>query len=288
MNQVSWIILLIFLIPAVGLLAWSVLSGSIIRVPPGQLGLVLLRGRPTGRTLRPGLNFVFTFFRRVVVLYPSIELTYRAGESAATEPSVLSSSGPALDLWLGDHTRASLFYVVRFRLPPDQLRLVHERLGPYGIFGFVRDKSALVLADALSEDGVEVDDLLGSSVLRTGPRLAEALSVALAADGLELSEFGLRVLDLGRTGEVIQATARARHELRLEAASAETRRASALNDAALSTTSEEVAGTAWRYRKRDLWLDLAHRPNVPVLVPTDSDAPTPAPQQIQNPGGGPA
>ena len=285
MSQASWIILLVFLIPAVGLLVWVLVSGSIIRIPSGQLGLVLQRGRPTGRTLLPGVNFVFAFFRRLVVLYPSIELTYRAGESATTEPSALSSSGPALDLWLGDRTRASLFYVVRFRLPPDQLRVVHERLGPQGIFGFVRDKSALVLADALSDDGVEVDDLLGSAVLSTGPRLAEVLSSALAAEGLELNEFGLRVLDLGRTGEVIQATARARHELQLEAASAETRRASAVNDVALSTTSEEVAGTAWRYRKRDLWLDLAHRPNVPVLVPTDSDSSTPIPQQNQTDGG---
>ena len=285
MSPAGWIILLFFVVPAIGLLVWSVLAGSIIRVPSGWLGLVLLRGRPTDRTVRPGVNFVFTLFRRIVVLYPSVELTYRAGESATRETSVLSSSGPTLDLWLGDRTRASLLYIVRFRLPPDQLRAVHERLGPQGIFGFVRDKSAFVLTDLLSEDGIGVDDLLGSAMLQTGPRLAESLSAALADDGIEVTEFGLRAMDLGRTGDVIQATARARHEQRLEAASAETRRASALNDAALSTTSAEVARSAWRYRKLDFWLDLAHRPSVPVIVPTGEDSSTPVSEQESAAGG---
>lgn len=286
LNTISSVILSIFVIAAVGVLAYVVVTSSIVRIPAGQLGLVLVRGRPTGRTLEPGVNFVFTIFRRIVVLYPSIELTYRAGETSTTEAPALSSGGPALDLWLGDRTRASLYYVVRFRLPADHLERVHERLGPQGIFGYVRDKSALVLAEALSEDGVQVDDLLGSAVLQTGPRLAEAVSSALADEGLQVREFGLRVLDLGRTGDVIQATARTRHELQLEAASAEKRRASADNDAALSTASEAVAGTAWRYRKLDLWLDLAHRQNLPVLIPTEQESSASAPLQEPAAGGG--
>ena len=73
MSPVAWIILLVIVIPMVGLLAWVIISASIVRIPPGRLGLLLERGRPTDTVLTPGPHFVFTLRRRTVEEYPAVE-----------------------------------------------------------------------------------------------------------------------------------------------------------------------------------------------------------------------
>ena len=80
MTTIGWIILGILLIPAIGLLVWVVLSASFVRVPTGRNALLLVRGRPTDTTLPPGLHFIFALRRRMVVTYPSVELSYRLAE----------------------------------------------------------------------------------------------------------------------------------------------------------------------------------------------------------------
>jgi hypothetical protein len=69
----------------------------------------------------------------------------------------------------------------------------------------------------------------------------------------------LGTVDFGRTGEVIQATVRARHELEREQAEAATRLARALNDADLQQKMTTSGEAAWRYRETDLWRDLVQR-----------------------------
>ena len=69
----------------------------------------------------------------------------------------------------------------------------------------------------------------------------------------------LGTIDFGRTGEVIQATVRARHELEREQAEAATRLARALNDADLQQKMTSTGEAAWRYRETDLWRDLVQR-----------------------------
>ena len=63
----------------------------------------------------------------------------------------------------------------------------------------------------------------------------------------------------GRTGEVIQATLRARHELEREQAEAPTRLARASNDADLQQNLTLSNEDAWRYRETDLWGELVQR-----------------------------
>src|SRR3954462_7757811 len=131
-----------------------------VRIPSGSLGLLLVKGRATDTTLSPGAHFVPALRRRMVVEYPSVELTYRAGETGAV--GALESIGPAVQIALGDRTTAVIPYTVRFTLIPDQLRLVHERFGPDGVMGIVRDESARAVTAVLSAEEVGVDSLFGS------------------------------------------------------------------------------------------------------------------------------
>ncbi|HEY5978450.1 MAG TPA: SPFH domain-containing protein [Microlunatus sp.] len=282
MTTIGWIILAILLIPAIGLLVWVVLSASFVRVPPSHYALLLVRGHPTDTTLPPGLHFVFALRRRMVVTYPSVELSYRAGGvSGPADRAGLDCVGEAVPVVLGDRVEATVGYTVRFRLRPDGLRSFHERFGPDGIFGIVRDESALVLSTALGRSGTGVTDLLGEAREVSQAAVADDLAVGLAKDGLELASFVFGAIDLGRTGEVIQAVSRAPHELAQEQAMAAVRAAQAQHDAELVATDSDP----WRYRETDLWRELIARreilnvalqsgpriPGAPGAVPLEDD-----------------
>ena len=258
MSPLAWIILLVIVIPMVGLLAWVIISASIIRIRPGRLGLLLERGRPTDTVLTPGPHFVFTLRRRTVEEYPAVEMAYRAGAPDDATESDLEKAGPVLRLTLGDRTVASVPYTVRFRLRTDQLRLVHERFGAAGIFGIVRDESSRAVTTAMGDPAVTVEDLFGPAREQCQETVAAAVRERLQRDGIDVTDFVLGAVDLGRTGEVIQATVRARHELDQEQAEAATRLARALNDADLQVRANP-AGEAWRYRETDLLRDLVQR-----------------------------
>lgn len=90
-------------------------------------------------------------------------------------------------------------------------------------------------------------------------RLADAVRAVLEAEGIKMTGFVLGAVGLGKTGEVIQATIRARYELERERAEAATRAARALNDADLEQRLGPPGDTAWRYRETDLWRDLVER-----------------------------
>ena len=92
--------------------------------------------------------------------------------------------------------------------------------------------------------------------------------------------FVLGGIDLGRTGEVIQAVSRAPHELDYEQAMAAVRLAQATHDAELVA----VDGDPWRYRETDLWRELIARreilnvglqggPRVPGAAPGSDSGP---------------
>lgn len=261
MTTIGWIILLILVVPALGLLAWVLLSSSFVRIPSGRLGLVMFRGRPTGRpALQPGAHFVPTLWRRTIEVYPSIEMSFRAGGSAEPiDQEGLDSYGPPVELFLGDRTYASIGYTIRYRLMPDRLRRVHERFGPQGISGLVRDESAAVITMALGRAEVSVDDLYGSARQVCQEAVAAEVGAALAEEGIELTALRLRSVDLGRTGDAIQAAARARHDLEQENAAAAVRLAAAGNDLELQRQTGAEEGSAWRYREMDLWRELILR-----------------------------
>jgi regulator of protease activity HflC (stomatin/prohibitin superfamily) len=258
-STAGWIIVLVVVLPIVGWLVWLLLAASFGRVPSGSLGLLMVKGRATDTALLPGGHFVAALRRHMIEEYPSVEPAYRAGGPDGTGKPELNQSGPPLQVTLGDRTTALLSLTVRFRLLPERLRLVHERLGPQGFFGVVRDETNRAVTTVLGDPEIGLDSLFGPAREKCQERLHAAAAAALSADGIDLSSLLLGVVDLGRTGEVIQATARAPYELERERAEAATRTARALNDADLQQHMTSSSTGAWRYRETDLWRDLVQR-----------------------------
>ena len=275
MSTLAWIIFLILILPAIGLLVWIILAASLVRVPSGSLGLVMSRGKATDRTLPPGGHFVFALRRVIIEEYPSVELAYRADGLGDTEQvgfkrslgdrrvsrgsfDRLEVSGPTLQVTLGDRTEATVVVTVRFQLLPENLKQVHERYGPNGVFGVVRDVTTRAVLSTLAEHHDGIEQFFGAQRRDCEQRLATAVRDALEADSIVMTGFVLGAVDLGRTGEVVQATVRARYELERERAEAQTRELRAQNDADLQK-HVTPSNDAWRYRETDLWRELVAR-----------------------------
>jgi hypothetical protein len=171
------------------------------------------------------------------------------------------------------------------------LREVHNRFGPAGIWTAVQDESARAVRAALAKPGVVVDDLFGPARVELERGVRDDVASALAVSGFDLTMFGLGDVDLGETGEVIQATARARLELEREVAEEATRIARADIDVKLGThLTGPAIETALRYREIDAWRQVAQRtgmtipeswpsPTPPVAADADTDAaPAPPPE----------
>src|SRR6476661_5433814 len=183
MSAVAWIILLVLVLPMLVLLGWAVMRSSFVRVPSGSLGLLMVKGRATDKSLLPGAHFVAALRRRMVELYPSVELAFRA--DGEVDDSALTSSAPPLTVTLGDRTTVTVTVTVRFRLMPDQLRLIHERFGPQGIFNVVRDETSRAVQRGLGAPDIGVKDLLGASRQVTESAVAQSVAEALQRDGME-------------------------------------------------------------------------------------------------------
>jgi SPFH domain / Band 7 family len=138
------------------------------------------------------------------------------------------------------------------------LREVHDRFGPDGLWDAVRDETARTVRTSLADPSLGLDDLFGNARAALEERLGNDVSTALAALGCVVTMFSLGDLDLGRTGEVIQATARARHELEREEAEAAMRMARVRIDADLAPyLASPSTDAAIRYREVDSWQELA-------------------------------
>lgn len=258
--MVALLVFLFVALPLLGFLLWLLLESSFVRIQPGRLGLVLVRGRATDKALGPGPHFVPSFRRMMVEQYPSNELSYRAGarDDEPPDPGSLEHAGPSLRAVLGDRAWVELGYTIRFRVRPEQLREVHDRFGPDGLWAVVRDRSARTIRSHLADPQLGVDALFGPARRALEADAGAAVAEALAAEGFETTLFSLDDVDLGRTGEVIQATVRARHELEQEEAEAATRLARARIDAELEPFVLGAAtDAALRYREVDVWRDVA-------------------------------
>jgi regulator of protease activity HflC (stomatin/prohibitin superfamily) len=265
---VGWIVFLALAIPLLLIFAWQIFSGSIVHVPAGRLGLLLIKGRATEQALGPGPHWVPTLRRRMIAEYPSVELSYRAALDASGSPDQLEleRTGPAPKVTLGDRTELRLGYTVRFRLDDAQLRTVHERFGPDGIWPAIRDLSARAVRRAASEPSVGVDSLFGEAFADLELQLGAAVTEELAPMGLALTLFSLGDTDLGRAGDVIQTTVRARLELDREEAESTMRFARARIDSELEPYLTAGSDAALRYREVDVLRDLARSQGPPSLV----------------------
>ncbi len=288
MSLGAKVMLAIIVLPILGVFVWSTLQQSIVRIPPGRLGLLVIKGRPTDTSLLPGAHWVPALRKRFAVEYPAVELSYRAVGQDGGSSSSCEAAGPALRATLGDRAEAVVSFTVRFRLDPQRLRTVHERFGPDGIWAVVRDDSARAVRAALADPEVTLDSAYALERDRLEERLGAAVAAALDADGMQMTAFSLGAVDFGRSGEVVQAAVRARLELQREEAEAATRLARVRHDAELAPFLVAVDEAALRYRQADVWRDLVERSDgVTVAVPGPGGAPAPAePEVSSEPAGG--
>ena len=266
----AWIVFLIVLVPIVLLLAGVASSDSLITIPPGSVGLLLKAGKPTDTVLPPGLHWVPRLRKRLIAPYPALELAYRAtlDGSPSDETGSQDRAGPALRVTLGDRTQATIGYTVRFQLDTKHLRSVHERFGPDGFWIAVRDITARALRHRMGDSDVGVDDLFGDRRNALEEQIGAEVAAALQDDGMVVKMFMLGDVDLGRTGDVIQSTARARLELEREQAESTVRVARARIDAELEPYLATLSDAALRYREVDMWRDLAYSQQERALLST--------------------
>jgi regulator of protease activity HflC (stomatin/prohibitin superfamily) len=274
--MVALIIFLVIVIPVIGLLVYLFLDEAFVMIDAGKLGLVIRRGKATDKSLLPGRNFVPVLRKITVEVYPSLELAYRAGDSDDAQVwSEFEHGGPALSVILGDRANVELSYTVRFRLDAAALKQIHERFGTAGIWSAVRDTSARSMRATLSDPTIGIDDLFGESRNQLEARLCESLAASLGDDGFVLTAFSIGDVDLGRSGEVIQATVRARLELQRELAEAATRRAEVDADLQLLPVLGDASmEQALRYREVGMWREFVKSP-APSLVVSPNRRPTP-------------
>ena len=204
----------------------------------------MVKGRATDTALLPGPHFVPALRRKMVEIYPAVELTYRAGGPAAADGDALERSGPPLEVTLGDRTRATVPYTfdqagagqVRHVRAVWSRRSLRCRPGRQQR----RGQRALRIR-------VGIGRQFGAPLEVCQKSVGAAVADALDAHGIELTAFLLGAAEFGRTGDVIQATLRARHELERENAEASTRLARAANDADLQQNLTLSNQDAWRY-----------------------------------------
>jgi hypothetical protein len=118
MSWVAVVVFLVVILPLLGFLGWTVWQESTVRIGQRQVGLVIVRGKPTERSLPAGKHFVSPLSQEVEV-YPAHELTYMAvpaGMVERLEGRDVDYADPPLGITDAGGTPAGLCYTIRFRL----------------------------------------------------------------------------------------------------------------------------------------------------------------------------
>jgi hypothetical protein len=204
----STIVFVLFVVPALGFALYLWLHDALVRIDAGEVGLVEVRGRPTDRVLLPGTHLVVPFGRMTIHPYPTRELVFRTTRDARSDDDADPTTDPPIGVVLGDRSHAEVCFTVRFRLDVDQLRSIHLRIGPSGVFELVRDVSERQLGDSLADSSITYDDVFGTQRVTLENRLQDDLTSVLAEHGIVVTFFGLREIDLGEVGVAVQAAAR--------------------------------------------------------------------------------
>ena len=145
-SATAVIVFVILAIPALGVGAYLLVQEALVRVESGELGLVVRRGKPTGRALLPGTHFVRPFGRMTIQNYPARELSYRTTRDAVSEDDGNPTTDPPVGVVLGDLPESAL----RYQQIEAWRSLVDRWDGRIGIPGIVTGRSA---ADSGTPDG---------------------------------------------------------------------------------------------------------------------------------------
>jgi regulator of protease activity HflC (stomatin/prohibitin superfamily) len=266
-SATAVIVFAIVAIPALAFAVYLLVQDALVRIDSGELGLVIRRGRPTGRTLLPGTHFVRPFGRMSIQNYPARELSYRTTRDAVSEDDTNPTTDPPVGVVLGDRSHAEVCYTVRFRLDPDRLSDIHTRFGPEGVYSIVRDVTEQQVADGLAGGDITYELLFGTSRAQLQTNLHERIESALATHGFVVTFFGLREVDLGEIGEAIQAKARAQALAEQYEIAAESRRSRAAHDMEIAAMLADMPETALRYQQIEAWRSLVERWDGRIGIP---------------------
>jgi regulator of protease activity HflC (stomatin/prohibitin superfamily) len=266
----STIVFVLFVVPALGFGLYLWLHDTLVRIDAGEVGLVEVRGRPTDRVLLPGTHLVAPFGRMAIHAYPSRELVFRTTRDARSDVDTDPTTDPPIGVALGDRSHAEVCFTVRFRLDVDQLRSIHLRIGPSGVFDLVRDVSERQLGDSLADSSVTYDDVFGTQRITLENRLQDDLTSALAEHGIVVTFFGLREIDLGEVGIAVQAAARARALAEQEVVAAEARRLRAEHDLEVADLVDGLSDAALGYHRIQVWRGLIDRWDGRIAMPDPS------------------
>ena len=177
---------------------------------------------------------------------------------AAWKPTDFSD--PPLLARLGDRAAVAVYYTIRFRILPDALRELHERVGPDGLKRLVRDHSRRVIIEELAADAYGIDDAFSTARDQLESKLAARVIESFHEDGFEVGMFNLRGIDFGSVNEIIAGTVRAKAELELEKADARVRKLRVENEA--KTTAQlasSLTDAVLRYRQIELGREALQR-----------------------------
>ncbi|HSM65296.1 MAG TPA: SPFH domain-containing protein [Ilumatobacteraceae bacterium] len=266
----SVIVFVLFVVPALGFALYLWLHDTLVRIDAGEVGLVEVRGQPTDRVLLPGTHLVVPFGRMTIHPYPTRELVFRTSRDARSDDDDDPTTDPPIGVVLGDRSHAEVSFTVRFRLDVDQLRDIHLRIGPSGIFDLVRDVSERQLGDSLADSSITYDDVFGTQRVTLEARLQDDLTGVLAEHGIVVTFFGLREIDLGEIGVAVQAAARARALAEQETVTAEVRRVRAEHDVEVAHLVDGLSDAALSYHRIQVWRGLIDRWDGRIAIPDTS------------------
>ena len=252
MSVVGVIILLAVAVPLIAFVVWQFLTEARVQIEAGNIGLLIARGKVKERALLPGVHYVWPFRRQMIQEYTLREGSYVAGDEPSDAAAVVAH--------LGDRTKVLVSYTVRYKVDPEGLHTVHERIGPDGIVALVRDESRRAVIGVLGDEAIGLADAFGAGRAVVEERIAHRLTEALGAAGLDLTMFTLRDLDLAETGEAIQDTLRAAVEIERERARASVRRARIEHEAEdAGQLTGTLTDTIVRYRQVEAWREYVAR-----------------------------
>jgi regulator of protease activity HflC (stomatin/prohibitin superfamily) len=278
MSGIAIVVLLVIGVPLLAFAVWQLMQEALVRIDSGSVGLLIVRGKASDKVLTPGAHFVWPFRQQMIQGYPLRELTYLTADDGGVEDTDFFD--PPMMARLGDRAAVSVYYTIRFRIRPDGLREIHERVGPDGLKRLVRDQSRRVIIEELASDAYGIDDVFGSAREQLEAKLAARVIELFHDDGFEVGMFNLRGITLGSIDDVIAGTVRAKAELELEKVDARVRKLRVDNEAKTTPQlASSLTDTVLRYRQIELWREALQRWDGRVVIGDTSVArPIAAPQ----------
>ena len=195
----GWIIFIAIAVPLLALVAWVVFDDSLVRIEPGQLGLLLVHGRATDRALDPGPHWVPALRRRMVQTTRRWSCPTAPVTRARARPPELERTGPAprVDARRSHRPRWCLHGAVPAR--PTSCGRSTSGSGRTGIWAAVRDETS-GRSGPRADAGRARGSTTSSATARAGleQRARRAVAAPLAALGFVVTMFSLGDIDLGR------------------------------------------------------------------------------------------